>query len=69
MINNRRVNVRRTKLTDFFQGLFIFIIYVVGNSEVRSAVKRLQEKHTLSRSVGERSFALKSVAKVNFIVF
>jgi len=45
------------------QGFFIFIVYVIGNSEVRSAFKRLQERHSLSRSVGERSFGLKSIVK------
>ncbi|XP_065064148.1 uncharacterized protein LOC135690509 isoform X2 [Rhopilema esculentum] len=44
------------------QGLFIFLIHCVGNSEVRSAFRRLHEKHTVSKSIGERSFA-KSISK------
>eukprot|EP00112_Aurelia_sp_Birch-Aquarium-sp1_P010321 Seg221.2 transcript_id=Seg221.2/GoldUCD/mRNA.D3Y31 product="Adhesion G-protein coupled receptor D1" protein_id=Seg221.2/GoldUCD/D3Y31 len=45
------------------QGLFIFLVHCVGNSEVRSAFKRLHEKHTLSKSIGEKSIVVKSMEK------
>ena len=62
------LNTKPEKVINFCQGFFIFIVYVIGNSEVRSAFKRLQEKHSLSRSVGERSYALRSISKVTFSV-
>ncbi|CDQ78763.1 unnamed protein product [Oncorhynchus mykiss] len=42
----------------FLQGLYIFLVYAVYNSEVRNAIKRIKEKRkALSFTVSQKAYS------------